>query len=528
MITSVLTSAQMKEADRKAIDEIGIPGSVLMENAARGCLEVIQEISSLEFLNIGVDDRPHQNLLILCGGGNNGGDGLAIARHASIRGYNVTCLLLAPEEKLSNDAKLQLDILRPFENLEIRNITPDNPDFTPFNSGFDCIVDAMLGMGATGTPRSPYREAITWANNRDALRVAVDIPTGLNADTGEAISTVFEADLTVTMAALKPGLLLQDGPDVTGELFVTSIGTPGALYETSGCQLLDEIVALQGLPIPRRTRHKYDRGKVLVLGGSREMAGAAVLTATASINAGAGLVVLGTPESVIPLAVPKLPAEIISRGLPESNGRFAENAFDLLIDDLETYTVIALGPGIGRSGSALLFARDLLRRSPLPIVLDADGLFAFNEHPEALGDHQSPLIITPHHGEMARLLGVSREAIAGDTLAVAGEAAQQFDCIVVLKGAPTVMATPDGNTWINSAGNPGMATAGSGDVLTGVITGLIARHDGDNLLPGLLAGVYLHSLAGDVAVEAHTKHGLTASNIIDHLPDAFRRLSGDE
>ena len=520
----------MNDADRKAIEEIGIPGPVLMENAARGCFEVIHKT-----LLSDIDTVRAQNLvplhpppiLIICGSGNNGGDGLAIARHATLHGYDVTCFLLAPETNLSHDAKLQLDILRSFEHVRIENITQDNSDFTLFNTHYSCIVDAMLGTGATGSPRLPYNKAIEWANSVDTLKVAIDVPTGLNADTGEAFDLVFEADITVTMAALKPGLLLREGPDVTGDLFIADIGAPRTLYEISQCQLLDKVVAYRGLPTTERRQHKYDRGKALVLGGSIEMSGAAILTSTASLSAGAGLVVLGTPESATQLTVPRLPAEVMSLSLKEQHGGFAEDAFNPLLHTLENYTVIALGPGVGRTEQTRSFVHNVVHHSPLPILLDADGLFAFNENPDALKKHSSPLIITPHYGEMARLLSVSSETVGNTPLTTAQNAAQYFECIVVLKGAPTIVATPDGRTWINSTGNPGMATAGSGDVLSGIITGMIAGRNKEDLLPGVLSGVYLHSLAGDIGTEHHTEYGLIASDIIKHIPDALRRLRND-
>ena len=511
----VLTAVEMKEADRRAIEEIGIPGPVLMENAARGCFEVIHRV---------VGSEPEPTMLVLCGGGNNGGDGLAIARHAAIHGYYVTCLLLASEDKLSDDAALQLRILRSFD-VEILEVSPDEPDFSSLPPSCSVIVDAMLGTGAKGELRSPYGEATAFANMVDGLKVAVDIPTGLDADTGECPGEGFAADLTVTMAALKPGLLLRDGPELTGEILVADIGTPDWLYQESLCRLIDEEIARDGLPPLDPHRHKYDRGKALVLAGSRDMPGAAVLTATGTISAGAGLVVLGTPESAASRVHPKLPPEIMSLDAAEDDGEFSAEAFEEILERLEKFTLIALGPGIGRKQSTSRFARDIVRRSPLPVILDADGLYAFNDMPDHLAERKAPLVITPHHGEMARLLGVETEMVSNDPLGIARRAAGRFNCIVVLKGSPTVVAEPEGRTWINGTGNPGMATAGTGDVLTGIIAGMTAGRDADDLLPGVLSAVYIHSLAGDLAAEEMSPHGLTSGNLLEYLPNAFRELT---
>lgn len=510
-MTPILTATQMKEADRKAIEEVGIPGSVLMENAARGCYEVIHEL--LEGRVAG------RSMLVLCGGGNNGGDGLAIARHASLHGMEATCLLLADPDGLSHDATLQLRILQAFLDVELLHGV-DALDAL-HDADFDMIVDAMLGTGATGDPRPPLTEAIEWANNARSPRIAIDVPTGLNADTGEASANTFTADVTITMAALKPGLLLRDGPDCCGEVFVANIGAPDWTYGESGLYLLDAEAAAEGIPIVARTRHKYDRGKALVLAGSHGMAGAGRLTASGAIASGAGLVVYGMPESSAPRAIPGLPPEIMSLALPDTDGSFAADAFDALEDQLERFTVIALGPGLTKSEEAAAFGRDAVARSPLPVVLDADGLSAFAGRADELRNRKAPLIITPHHGEMARLLERHTENVGADPLGAARQAAARFDCIVVLKGAPTIVAIPDGNAWINAAGNPGMATAGTGDVLTGMIAGLIAGRDRDDILPGVLAATWLHSRAADIAVEHKTLHALRATDIIDFLPEAF-------
>ena len=510
----ILTASEMKGTDERAINEAGIPSLVLMENAARGCFEVLYELFER--------DVRGRTILVLCGGGNNGGDGLAIARHAAIHGMISVCVLLTPEDNLSPDAASQLQMLASYPEVEILNGLDALEEIGA--DSFDLVLDAMLGTGAIGAPRPPFADAVHLANLIHCPKIAVDIPTGLNSDTGEVETLAFEADVTITVGGLKQGLLLRDGPDYTGELFVVHIGTPPAFYDEATCFLLDEDTAIEGLPDVFRTRHKYDRGKAVVLAGSQGMSGAGILTASAAIVSGAGLVVIGVPESTYSMVVPRLPAEIMSLSLPDENGAFASDAFKQLKNSLERYSVIALGPGITQHPGASAFAKEVLQTSPLPLVLDADGLNAFVQNPDELREHIAPLIITPHHGEMARLLGRESAQVSEDPLETARMAAAQFDCIVVLKGAPTIVATPNGKAWINSRGNPGMATAGSGDVLTGVITGFIAGRELDDLLAGVLAAVYLHSLAGDIAADEGSLHSLTASDIIRYVPNAFREL----
>ena len=518
-MTPILTASQMRQADHHAIHETGIPGLVLMENAARGCFEVIYEFFEQDVAN--------RTMLVLCGGGNNGGDGLAIARHAALHEMYSVCVLLVPREKLGDDAAAQLAMLTEFPEVEIVEGAEALHSISEYE--FDLILDAMLGTGAHGAPRSPFAEAIELANGTYCPKIAVDIPTGVNSDTGEVAGTAFEADATITMGALKPGLLLGEGPDYAGETFVAHIGAPPSLYDNAQCFLLDQETALPGVPEVLRNRHKYDRGKALVLAGSDGMTGAGLLASSAAIKSGAGLVVLGTPESAAGHAVSRLPAEIMSLTLPSSDGAFGPGAFAALADVRDQYDVIALGPGITQAEHAASLAKEIVRNAEQTLVLDADGLNAFSGQGDELAEREAPLIITPHEGELKRLLGISTNDphSAYDPLAVARTAAVRCDCIVVLKGAPTMIAIPDGTVWINSHGNPGMATAGAGDVLTGILAGLLAGCSQEDILAGVLTGVYLHSLAADLAAEELGVHSLTASDIIAFLPEAFAVLEGE-
>lgn len=509
-MTPILTSAQMREADRRAIEQHAIPGLVLMENASRG---------SCDILSLLLESLEGRRIAVLCGKGNNGGDGLALARHAVIQGADVLCILLGTPEELSADARAQYDMLVSFAPECIVG-WEDFQLAAPMAGDFDAIVDAMLGTGATGALRESFAEAVGWANDQDAFRFALDIPTGIDADTGIAEGAFFHADATATMAAMKPGLLLGDGAG--GDVHVVSIGAPPLLYQDSGLELLDADRAAEALSPVEHGRNKYDRGKVLVVAGSRGMTGAGVMAAEAALRAGSGLVVFAFPETSAPLPQAIAP-EIMTRPLTStSEGTFAEDAFTELMEQSGSYAVIAVGPGMGRSQETGAALRELVAQSHAPLVLDADGLNAFAGRTELLSRRSCELVITPHHGEMARLLDIDRIEIGRNPLHYARQAAQHMNCIVVLKGAPTVVALPDGHAWINSAGNPGMATGGTGDVLTGMIASLIGQ--AGSAIEGTLAAVYLHSLAADIAADAGSVRSLVATDLIRCIPDAYRSL----
>ncbi len=507
-MTPILTAAQMRRADTDAIGRHAIPGLVLMENASRGSCDILAELLG------GLRGR---RVAVLCGKGNNGGDGLALARHAAIRGADVLCAIFGEPGELSPDAAAQHAMLRSFAPERI--VTWEN--FREAGGGYDAIVDAMLGTGSAGAPRGPIAEAIAWANLERGFRFALDIPTGIDSDTGAAAGQSFQADATATMAALKPGLLLGDGIEASGDVYVVSIGAPPTLYENSGLELLDAGRAAGVLPAIRTGRHKYDRGKILVIAGSRGMTGAAAMAAEAALRAGAGLTVLALPEGAVPQM---LPPEIMTLLLPSEEGAFSEAAFEGIIRDSGSYAAIAIGPGLSRTPGAARAVRALVAGATSPLVLDADGLNAFAGNADLLAAHPAELVITPHHGEMAKLLGVEREAITRDPLLHARQAARHINCIAVLKGAPTVVSLPDGRSWINGAGNTGMATGGTGDVLTGTIASLIGQTG--SATNGTLAGVFLHSLAGDLAAGRHGIRAMIATDIIRHLPDAYTSLEG--
>jgi len=511
-MTPILTSREMREADRRATEELGIPGAVLMENAARGACDVLAErLGSLR----------GKHIAIVCGKGNNGGDGLALARLAAIEGAEVTCALVAPPEELSGDAAAQYAILSAF--------APDSlvrwSTFARRDRTYDAVVDALLGTGAQGAPRGGFATAVRWINRQSGFTFALDVPTGIDSDTGIAAGEAVRADATATMATLKPGLLLNDGAECAGDVRVVHIGAPRSLYGGARLELLDRDRARQGLPTIERTRHKYNRGKILICAGSRGMTGAGTMSAEAALRFGSGLVVWALPESAASVLPQRVEPEIMTRFLPSDGNGFAEEAFESLRPELDAYDALAIGPGLSKSESAAAFVRSLLRSVTVPVVLDADGLNAFAGNPDALADRSCDLVVTPHHGEFARLFGADKKEIAADPVGSARAGAERIGGVVVLKGAPTVVAAPDGSAWINSAGNPGMATGGTGDVLTGMIVSMIGQSG--RTVDGALTAVYLHSLAADIAVSSGSPRSMTATDIIRTLPNAYTAITSN-
>lgn len=506
----VVTAERMRALDRHAVEQLGIPSLVLMENAARGALESMGRL-------LGSLDR--RSIVILCGKGNNGGDGLAIARLALVAGARVRAILACEPARLSVDAAAQLRMLEKLPEVSICRWESfcDSPSIE-----IDLIVDALLGTGSNGAPTAPYDAMIVWANAQPALRFAVDIPSGLDSDSGIAGAPTFRADATATMAALKPGLLLADGPSMRGVLDLVHIGLPLSCYSGYGLELLDRSLCRALLPRVEQARHKYDRGKILVVGGSRGMMGAPIMSAEAALSAGAGLVVLTIPEGSQRSPHPVGP-EVMTRYLPSGEqGSLTEHSLAGLRDELPGFAAMVVGPGLSRTEGAANLVRSLAGQTDRPLVIDADGIGAFAGQMHLFTESRSPIVITPHHGELARLLGLPREEITRNPLDIARRVASDSNIHVVLKGAPTIVAFPDGRAWINGAGNPGMATAGSGDLLAGIIASLVAQSG--SVARGTLAAVYLHSLAGDIACAQSSVRSLRATEILAAIPSAYRLL----
>ena len=504
---------QMQGIDRRMIEGHGVPGLLLMENAAVMTVQAMGERwPAVEY----------PRAAVVCGGGNNGGDGLAIARLLYGRGYRVRAWLLQEPASLKGDAAANAGYAQ-----QLGIPLEDGADIAKLKEGLhaaDIVVDAVFGTGLTREVTGVYADAIEAINSAGKPVTAVDIPSGIDGGTGQVWGCAVKADLTVTYGLAKTGQVLYPGRSHTGELLVAPIGIAPDCVEQAGpfdyTYGDDEIREL----VPRRTMtaHKGDCGHVGIIAGSAGMAGAAGLSAMGAVRGGAGRVSMACPVSAYEAAVSVVP-EAMGAALPaDDTGRLSVDALGDIDAFLAGKDAVALGPGWGRGGDLSDIARHILASCPLSMVVDADGLYAVKDMPRIWADRKGPTVITPHPGEMAYLTGESARTIAGDPMAAARSYAQRHGIVVVLKGAATVVTSPEGSAYINGTGNPGMATGGSGDVLSGLIAALMGQ--GMEAYWAAILGVWLHGRSGDIA-SAHTGiWSLKASDIADTLPDAWRSV----
>lgn len=514
------TTAQAREADRLA-ESWGMPTRVLMENAGAQVAAAVERLAP-----------PGEPVLIFCGKGNNGGDGLVAARHLHDRGRQVHVWLAGREEEYTGDAGANLALARRWGlPLEPAPLDPERLDREL--ARFGLVVDALLGTGVRGSLRAPYPLWVAALNRYRGVVVSVDLPSGLDGDTGRADPEAVRARCTVTFGYGKPGLYLLPGAAYAGEVLVVPIGLPpGALAgEGEVVELLESRTVAELLPPRPLESHKGTYGHLLVVAGSRGMAGAAVLAARGALRGGAGLVTLAVPESLQPQVAAALP-EALTCGLPETpQGTLGVEAAGVAAELLATRQALAIGPGLGTAPETEAFLHALLERPEVrrcPAVIDADGINLLARAPErleAMGQAPGgiPWVLTPHPGEMARLLGRTTAQVQENRPAIVREAAARFGVVAVLKGARTLVAEPSGRWAINPTGNPGMATGGMGDVLTGLVGALLAQGLGP--WKAACAGVYLHGLAGDLVAAARGDAGLLAGEVADALAAARRQVA---
>jgi ADP-dependent NAD(P)H-hydrate dehydratase / NAD(P)H-hydrate epimerase len=503
----LVTAAQMREIDRRAIEEYGIPSLLLMENAGATVARRAEALAGFDVASF----------VVMCGKGNNGGDGFVAARRLWNRGHAVVCYLTIDPGELKGDVRTNYE-LTVRSGVSIRAFSRETVDF----GDADVIIDALLGTGFIGDPRGAVAEAIQVSNSALVSILSVDVPSGLDATTGRASEICIRASETVTFGLAKVGLAQYPGRELAGEITVADISLPRALLAEDHftCKWLTE-ADVQGEWHSRRPNaHKGDSGRVLLVAGSPGLTGAAAMSATAALRGGAGLVTVGVPKSLRdPMAV-KL-TEAMSLPLPETpDGALSPDALPPIHERLPNLDALAIGPGLGRDPSTGELVRALLRACSIPMVVDADGL---NLVAPVDGDtFPTHCVITPHPGEMARLLDTTVDEVEADRLECAREASKRFGCVVVLKGPATVIAAPDGQTAINSSGGPALATGGTGDVLTGLIAACLAR----GLAPyeAAMAGVYLHGIAGEIAGERIGAPGAIAGDVIDAIPEAIARV----
>jgi hydroxyethylthiazole kinase-like uncharacterized protein yjeF len=512
------TAAEMRQIDQTTIQNYGIPGLVLMENAG---LEVVHRIVQI------VGDVKDKKVCIFSGKGNNGGDGYVVARHLVNKGAKVKVFLFAAKEEIAGDAAVNLDIVGRMEIdvLEVSG-TRDWDKIKIAVAFADCIVDALLGTGFQGDIHGLMAQAIQIINGSAKPVVAVDIPSGVDANTGQIRGQAVKAQHTVTFGLPKTGLLLYPGAAHVGVLTVADIGLPCRLLTDDSIKqnmtTAGYIKDLLGVRPP--DAHKGSNGRVAVVAGSRGMTGAAALASTAALRAGAGLVTLAVADSLHDIMEIKL-TEVMTKGVPETaGGAVGRRALPYIMELAGKSDVLAVGPGLGRHDETMKVVLDIIKTAECPLVIDADGLNALVDNTGLLAECKALPVLTPHPGEMGRLTGLSPQQVNQDRISVARQAAATWGAIVILKGARTVIAFPDGEVYINPTGNPGMATGGTGDVLTGVVAGLIAQ--GMSSHQAAVAGVYIHGLAGDIIAESGTV-GLMAGDVLQALPAAILGLTKD-
>lgn len=511
----IATAAEMRGIDKAAIEYFGIPGLVLMENAGAA---LARQVASI------LTDAANKKVCVFAGKGNNGGDGFVAARHLASLGAKVKVFLVFDEDDMAGDAQVNLNIIKKM-GIDVLPLAGDRDwDMARVAATFaDCIIDAMLGTGFSGAIQGNMARAVELVNSAGKPVVAADIPSGVHADTGQVGTVAVRADYTVTFGLPKPGLLLYPGAEYTGRLVVADITIPAALLaaDTIRQNAITARKAKQLLPRRHPAAHKGTNGHVAIVAGSEAYTGAAALAATGALRAGAGLVTLGVAASLLSLMQMKL-TEIMTRPLPEIvGGAIGMKAVPYIEELTARCDVLAIGPGLGRAEETMAAVREVVRNCDKPLVIDADGLNALVGHTDILRDTAALAVLTPHPGEMGRLFGLTPAQVNQDRIGVARQAAHSWGAIVVLKGAPTVVAFPDGEVYVNTSGNAGMATGGTGDVLTGVIAALIAQ--GLSSHDAAVAGVYLHGLAGDIAARAG-QVGMAAGDVARALPAAYAGL----
>jgi len=516
----VATAEVMRRLDRKAIEEFGIPGLVLMENAARG--------------TVGAMFRHFPDLLkkrvgILAGRGNNGGDAFAVARYLLNRGVACQVFLLAAREEVRGDAAANLEILSRMGGplFEILNLEEWESRKEKVAAN-DLLVDGILGTGLKGAVKGFFQEIIEFVNSLGKPVVAIDIPSGLDSDSGQVLGACIQATLTATFGLLKRGLLVLPGARYGGRIVLVDISLPQSAVESEDIRdhLLEGADFLPFLPPRNPEAHKGDFGHLFVLSGSPGKTGAAAMVCQAALRVGTGLVTLGIPESLNPILEAKL-TEPMTEPLPETkDNTLALTAQGKIMELCSRKTALAMGPGLSMNGETAKLVQKLVRSVNLPAVIDADGLSALGGKLDLVRKSQKELILTPHPGEMARLTNTSSQEIQQNRIQVSREFAQKYGVILVLKGARSLVAGPQGEVFINPTGNPGMASGGTGDILTGMIGGFLAQ--GFPALEAAKLGVFLHGLAGDFVAHRKGSRGIAAMDLAEEAPRLLRALASGE
>jgi len=512
----VLNAAQMREADRRTIEEIGIPSLVLMENAGRQVVAAMEAIYA---------DLLERQVAVLCGRGNNGGDGFVVARTLVQRGVDVSVFVLGLISDVRGDARVNLEILGRL-GVTVVEVSDGQAWELHLSEVRDCtlIVDAIFGTGLNAPVSGLIESVITDINASSIPVVSIDLPSGLSADSSDTRGESIDAETTVTLAAPKLPLVLPPAETRAGDIVIADIGIPTDVLDSVDgprIELMTRSSAREHITPRTADSHKGDYGHVLVVAGSRGKTGAAHLSGIGALRSGAGLVTVATAASCQAIVAGMAP-EYMTVGLDETDYGLDPEGVDRLLEMARD--VVAVGPGLGQAPATQSFIKALVDRATCPLVIDADGLNAFSGDPDRLtGREGRDIIITPHPGEMARLVGMSTDEVQASRLEIARNFAVSHHLYVVLKGHRTLIATPDGKVFINPTGNPGMSTGGTGDVLTGMVSAWLAH-----LLDAEAAckvAVYLHGMAGDLAEADEGEIAMTAGDLAAHIGDAILELT---
>ncbi|MCJ7459445.1 MAG: NAD(P)H-hydrate dehydratase [candidate division Zixibacteria bacterium] len=533
----LVTSEQMRKIDKITIEREGIPGLELMEKAGIG-----SALAGKKMLDEKVKGK---KVIVFCGKGNNGGDGFVVGRYLSKWGAKVEFYLLGKKEEVKGDALANLKKAVSLK-LPIKQVSKDKE--LPAELKADLLVDAIFGTGFKGKVTGLEEKAVQLINSSRTKILSIDTPSGLDVDTGSIEGECVKANVTPTMGLPKVGQFFFPGNSYCGKIEIIDIGVPQKVIEEQriNLNLITEQEVKSILPKRPGDAHKGTCGKVFLIAGSTGMTGAATLASLSCLKAGAGMAILGIPMSLNDIMEVKV-TEVMTKPLPDvrKKGALALRGLGEIMQALKWADCVALGPGLGQHFETVELVRRLVSRIELPMVIDADGLNAISKDSSILNQAKAPLILTPHIGELSRLINVPIEEIAKDRIKYASESAKKFNCVLVLKGAPTIIGEPEGEIYVNPTGNAGMATAGSGDVLTGIIIGLMAQilmmrksefvQNGSNrrsvgqdikgtMLESALAGVYIHGLCGDLAQDEKGEMGMIAGDMMEKLPEALKYL----
>ncbi|MCI8404984.1 MAG: NAD(P)H-hydrate dehydratase [Clostridia bacterium] len=504
-------ASQMRDVDRAASEIGGIPSIVLMENAAIACVKALKE----DF-----DNLRGKRAAIFCGKGNNGGDGFAIARHLYNAGAEVSVYLVCGNE-FNGDAKINFDIITEM-NINI-DVISDTEHLRYIIRAHDMIIDAIYGTGIHGSVSGISYDVINDINENSAYILSVDVPSGINSDSGEICGICVRADRTVTFAAYKVGMLMFPAADYTGRVTVADISIPDYIIENQNITInvTDGEFIRKHFPKRENNSQKGDYGKLLVIAGSAGMTGAAYLSSQAAVLAGSGLVTLALP-SCLNGAMEAKTTEVMTVPLEDIGGHISSNARERVLECVEKADAVLIGPGLGRSIDIARVIEAVLENSKVPVIIDADGINAAAKNMDILSGCACPVIFTPHTVEMVRLTGLEPDYIEENRLVVSKEFAEEYGVTVILKGHHTIVTGLRGEQYINITGNSGLATGGSGDVLAGITASFIARGVEESIAAAM--AVYIHGLAGDMAMEKYGIEAVTASAVMKNVPYAMRQI----